>query len=87
MNTARIGQIALDEGLQEVHYLCRLSCDEVDSCEADDEAAALVRESIQHRHAWQAQDFDIDVSVMEHPVLIRGFLAIARLTERLPFAH
>ena len=87
MNTDRIGQIALDEGLQEVHYLCRLSCDEVDACDADDEAAELVRESIQRRHSWQTQDFDIDVSVREHPVLIRGFLAIARLTERHPVSH
>lgn len=87
MNTDRIGQIALDEGLQEVHYLCRLSCDEVDACDADDEASELVRESIQRRHSWQAQDFDIEVSVREHPVLIRGFLAIARLTERLPATH
>lgn len=87
MNTTHIGHVPLDEGLQEVHYLCRLSFDEVDACDDDGEAAELVRDSIQARHAWQARDFEIDVSVVEHPVLIRGFLAIARLTQRLPFTH
>lgn len=87
MNTDRIGHIALDEGLQEVHYLCRLTCDEVDAFDTEGEATERIREAIEQHHARQAQHFEIDVSVREHPSLIRGFLAIARLTERHPVSH
>lgn len=84
MNTQYIGRAILGIGMSEVHYLCCLTKEEWDKVDGSAEAAEFVRESIEARHQWEVKGFrsDLDVSIVEHPALIRGFIAIARLTQQ-----
>lgn len=83
MISQRIGAMHLDTGVHEVHYLCVLSQEEWDDSESADEASELVRDSLEGRLQLDAEGsgFGLEVIVIEHPILVRGFIAIARLTQ------
>lgn len=89
MNTQRIGATHLDQGVREVHYLFVLTMDEWGNVDSSAEASELVRESVEARHRWEVEGFGagLDVVVIEHPVLVRGFIGIARLTDTSTAHH
>lgn len=89
MNTQRIGSMHLDKGVREVHYLCVLTMDEWGDADSSAEASEQVREAVEARHRWEVEGFgaDLDVVVIEHPVLVRGFIGIARLTDKTTAHH